>query len=115
MEELYETEQGEPLPKIVKKKYSYFSGNSGWGGSMHDYTGMNTKYLDDNGRVLFYNFDDRYASDTAWEVSDIFQSLYDFFGEETFEFFVKKVYNLNITDKGKKSGNWYFVFISDDD
>ena len=108
MKVYYESRMKEPLPEIVKKSYSYFSGNSGWGSSMHDYTGMNTKYLDGDGRVLFLHFDNRFASDSTWEVNDIFQSLYDFFGEETFEFFVKKVYNLDITEKGKKAGNWVF-------
>ena len=114
MKELYETQQGEPLPKIVKKNHQYFQGNSGWGSSMHDYTGMNTKYLDEDGRVLFLNFDDRYVSDTVWEVSDLFQPLYDFFGDETFEFFVKEVYNFNITERGKKPGNWIFGISEDD-
>lgn len=108
MKNFYEKQQEEPLPQIVDKKYSYFSGNSGWGGSMHDYTGMNTKYLDEDGRVLFLNFDERFASDTTWEVSEIFQPLYDFFGEESFELFVSKVYNFDITEKGKKRGNWVF-------
>ena len=109
MKRFYETEQKEPLPEIVKKNHEYFQGNSGWGSSMHDYTGMNTDYLDDDGRILFHNYDDRYISDSAWEVSDIFQSLYDFFGEESFELFIEKVYNLEITDKGNKEDNWFFV------
>ena len=108
MKNFYEIRNKEPLPQIVDKKYSYFSGNSGWGSSMHDYTGMNTKYLDEDGRVLFLNFDERFTSDTTWEVSEIFQPLYDFFGEESFELFVRKVYNFDITEKGKKPGNWLF-------
>ena len=115
MKNFYEIRNKEPLPQIVKKKYSYFSGNSGWGSSFHNYTGVNTRYLDEDGRVLFINYDERYASETAWEVSDIFESLFDFFEEETFEFFVGKVYNLDITDRGKKSGNWFFTHISEDD
>lgn len=115
MKNFYEEQEGEPIPEIVKKRHSYFSGNSGWGSSMDSYTGMNTKYLDENDRVLFYGYDDRYSTDVAWEVAEIFKNLYNFFGEEAFETFVKLFYKLDITQKGRKPDNWYFYEISIDD
>lgn len=99
MKNFYETMKGEPLPKIAKIK--------------PDYGGVNLKYLDEDGRALFLNYDRRYSSPDNWEVSNIFEPIYDFFGEENFEFFIRKIYKLDIAEKGNKEYNWSFVYHED--
>lgn len=94
------------LPLITKS--SRGKGNSGWGSSMHDYTYINTRYFDQNGDILFIEFDDRYDEDSKWEVNNMLEPMYDYFGEEAFEEFVKHYFGLDIKNPYSKKYNWLF-------
>jgi len=85
-------------------------GNRGYGSAMDDYTFINTYYFaqKDDEDTLFVNYDDRYWQDNKWYVTGKFEIIYDFFGEKSFEDFVKWYFGLDITEKGNKKYNWLF-------
>jgi hypothetical protein len=93
----------EPLHKKIKKG----KGNSGYGSGLDDYTYLNTEYVDMDDEPWFTTYDDRYIySNTKWEVNENLESMYNIFGEENFEMFIKQYFGFNITDKGNKIHNW---------
>jgi hypothetical protein len=93
----------EPLHKKIKTG----KGNSGYGSGLDDYTYVNIEYVDVDDEPWFGKYDDRHIySDTKWEVNGKLESMYNIFGEENFEMFVKQYFGFNITDKGNKIHNW---------
>lgn len=96
------------LPLHIEK--SKGQGNKGWGSKWDDYTYVNVRYftdeLEDN---LFTKFDDNYIySDCKWQVNEVFEPLYNFFGEQNFEDFIQWHFGFNIRDKRGKDCNWNF-------
>lgn len=84
-------------------------GNSGYGSSMDDYTYYNDDYVTEDGTILFKSYDDRYVfSDVRWDVNEKFESMYNFFGEESFEDFIEWYFGFNIKDKRDRKYNWVF-------
>ena len=109
IKKFYEDTVGKPFPEIKKKRRVSFRGNSGYGSSMQEYVGINVMYFDDEGNVLFYEFSDRdHLADHKWTVNEIFLPIYDFFGDETFENFIKSIYGFDLKNKGGKQNDWYF-------
>jgi hypothetical protein len=98
------------LPLIRKK--SVGRGNRGYGSSFDDYTYINYYYYSDHAPSedpLFIKWDDNHTfSNEKWSVHEQFELIYDFFGEENFEEFVKWKFGLNITKRGNKLHNWTF-------
>lgn len=99
------------LPLV--RKISSGKGNSGYGSAMHDYTYMNYHYYsqDDTNYddSIFVEWDDRHLfSDEKWSVDPRFEMMYDFFGEQNFEEFVKYYFEFDITKRGNKKHNWMF-------
>jgi len=82
-------------------------GNSGYGSGLDDYTYINTEYIDINDEPWFGEYDDRHRqSDTKWELNEKFESMYNIFGEQNFEMFIKQYFGFDIADKGNKEYNW---------
>lgn len=99
------------LPLV--RRISSGKGNSGYGSSMDDYTYVNYHYYsqDDTNYddPIFVEWDDRHLySDEKWSVDPRFEMMYDFFGEENFEDFVKHYFGFDITQRGNKKTNWLF-------
>lgn len=98
------------LPLVRERKTS--KGNRGYGSGLDDYTYVTTyyhsaNYLNDS---LFIEWDDAQDfSDTKWDVHEMFEKLYNFFGVIMFEDFIKWKFGLDITVKGNKEFNWGFV------
>jgi hypothetical protein len=100
----------QPIHLPLKRRTVSGQGNSGYGSGLDDYTYYNFYYFDEtNDEVIFTENDSRYRwNDTRWMVNPILEPLYDFFGEEPFEEFVKYHFGFDITDKGNKDLNWQF-------
>lgn len=97
------------LTEPLHQKRITGKGNSGYGSGLDDYTYINVEYVDMDDEAWFGKYDDRYIySDSKWEVNGKLETMYNMFGEENFEMFVKQYFNFNITDKGNKKYNWYF-------
>lgn len=100
----------EPIQLPLTRRRVSSEGNSGYDSGLHDYTFHNTYYSDQNGTTLFSEYDSRYMwSDSNWAVSEVLVPLYNFFGEELFEEFVKWYFEFDITkkyDDGRM--NWVF-------
>ena len=98
------------LPLIKKK--STGKGNSGYGSGLDDYTWMNIYYYspDDLENPLFIEWDDRHLySDEKWSVDEKLEVMYNFFGEENFENFIKKYFGFDIKKySNNKKTNWIF-------
>jgi len=96
---------------LIKKK-STGKGNSGYGSGLDDYTWMNIYYYspDDLENPLFIEWDDRHLfSDEKWSVDEKLEVMYDFFGEENFEEFVKWYFGFDIKKySNNKKTNWIF-------
>jgi len=96
---------------LIKKK-STGKGNSGYGSGLDDYTWMNIYYYspDDLENPLFIEWDDRHLfSDEKWSVDEKLEVMYDFFGEENFENFVKWYFGFDIKKySNNKKTNWIF-------
>lgn len=83
--------------------------NSGYGSSLDDYYRITTLYKDEDGETWFKHFDDRdHYQDSKWEVNDGLEILYDTFGVELFQDFVKEYFGLDLTEKGNKAHDWLF-------
>ena len=104
----------EILPDFVlplKTKVSWTKRNSGYGSSMDDYTTGITHYVDGNNTVWFIEYDDRdkFTSDYKWDVNEKLNPLYDYFGEDAFAMFIKKVFNFDLLNKGSYLNDWIFT------
>jgi hypothetical protein len=107
---LYLTRFYPTLTKPLHKKIKKGKGNSGYGSSLHDYTYINTEYVDMDDETWFTNYDDRHIySETKWEVNENLESMYEMFGEQYFEMFVEQYFGFNITKKENKKYNWLFT------
>ena len=108
MEKFMKKTIGDVPPKLEMIRHKG-KGNSGWGSSMHDYTYYNDDYITEDGTILFKSYDDRYMhTDYRWDVSDKFESMYNFFGEERFENFIEWYFGFDIKNKGERKENWVF-------
>lgn len=97
------------LPLVKKNKKG--EGNRGYGSGLDDYIYINTYYYGQENleEPLFINFDNNHSySDTKWEINEKFEPIYNFFGEENFEEFIKWKFGFDITQKGTKEYNWVF-------
>jgi len=107
------------LPDFVlplKKKVSWSKGNSGYGSRLDDYMSATTYYINDDG-TWFINYDDnkkyKSFSDTKWDVNERLEPLYDYFGEENFELFVKWLFKIDLKNKGVfDNDDWTFTDMS---
>lgn len=100
-----------PISLPLKRKGKGRPANLGYGSSMHDVVIITGYYIDDdgNGEVLFKEFDDRDSyEESKWEVNEMFEPMYDNFGDESFEEFVNWYFKLDITEQGNKKYNWLF-------
>ena len=97
------------LTEPLYKKRKTGKGNSGYGSGLDDYTYINTEYIDMDDELWFSEYDNRHiGSETKWEVNEKLESMYNMFGEENFEMFVKQYFGFDISYKGNKKYNWYF-------
>jgi len=96
------------LPLIKKKTTG--KGNRGYGSGLDNYIYINIAYLDQGENdTVFEEWSDSYIwKDHRWSVNPKLEPLYDFFGEELFEDFVKWYFTLDIRNKGSKDLNWVF-------
>jgi hypothetical protein len=97
------------LPLVKKNKKG--EGNRVYGSGLDDYIYINTYYYSQENleEPLFINFDDNYSySDVKWEITDRLTQIFDFFGEENFQEFIKWKFGFDITRKGTKK--WDYVF-----
>jgi len=96
----------------LREKVTWSKGNSGYGSGLDDYISGITHYINDNDTVWFIEYDDRkYKSfpDYKWDVNEKLTSLYDFFGEESFELFIKWLFEIDLKNKGKFDNDWIFT------
>jgi hypothetical protein len=75
-------------------------------GYNREYT--NVLYIEEvTDSALFRRFDDKYIYENVkWEVNEILQPLFDFFGDVNFEDFVMWYFEVDLTNKGNKKYNW---------
>lgn len=101
---------GSEINLPLKEKRVWGKANRGYGSEMYDYDYVTHEYYDPKtGELIFKNFLDGVPhEDNAWQVTDKFLSLYDFFGEEAFQEFVKHYYGFDLTEKGNKLIDWVF-------
>lgn len=95
---------------LVKRK-SVGRGNRGYGSRLDDYIYINYFYYgqEDLDDPLFIEWSDNHLySNEKWSVHEKFEIIYNFFGEESFEDFIKWKFGLDITKRGNKSHNWAF-------
>lgn len=74
-------------------------------------SGLVTRYFnnENDDETLFAEYDDKLDHiNNKWFVNSNFETIYNFFGEENFENFVKYYFGLDITEKGNKKYNWLF-------
>ena len=108
--ELYLTRFYPTLTEPLYKKIKTGKGNSGYGSSLHDYTYINTEYVDMDDEIWFTKYDDKNIyEESKWEVNGKLETMYNMFGEENFEMFVEQYFGFNITNKGNKKYNWLFT------
>lgn len=75
----------------------------------NEYYRITALYKDEDGETWFKKFDDRdNYQDSKWEVNDELEILFDTFGVELFQDFVKEYFGLDITKKGNKKYDWLF-------
>ena len=97
------------LSEPLEKKIHSVPANSGYASSMHDYFKITITYKDEDGETWFKEYDDRDSmEDSKWEVNEGLEILFDTFGVELFQDFVKEYFGLDITDKGDKKWDWVF-------
>jgi hypothetical protein len=97
------------LPLVIRRSVGH--GNRGYGSGLDDYTYINVYYYGQENLEdpLFVQWDDNhFYSDEKWTVDEKLELMYDFFGEESFETFVKWKFGLDITKRGNKITNWTF-------
>lgn len=83
--------------------------NRGYGSGLDEYFVITTVYEDEDGEKWFKNFSDSdIYEDSKWEVSDKLEFLYNIFGEEVFQSFVKHYFNIDLLEQGNKKYNWLF-------
>jgi hypothetical protein len=105
------------LPDFVlplKKKVNWRKGNSGYGSSLDNYMLATTYYINDDG-TWFINYDDKeykLFSNTKWDINERLEPLYDYFGEESFELFVKWLFKIDLKDKGVFDNDWTLTDMS---
>jgi hypothetical protein len=95
---------------LVKRRF-VGHGNKGYGSGLDDYTYVNVYYYgqEDMVKPLFIKWDDNYfRSDEKWTVDEKLELIYNFFGEESFERFIKWKFGLDIKERGSKFNNWSF-------
>ena len=95
---------------LVKRK-STGRGNRGYGSGLDDYTYINVYYYgqEDLDDPLFIEWSDNHLySNEKWSVHEKFELMYTFFGEESFEDFIKWKFGLDIRKRGNKTNNWAF-------
>lgn len=98
------------LPLVKRRSVGH--GKRSYGSGLGDYTYVNLYYYgqENLGDPLFVEWDDNHLySDEKWEVNSRFELMYNFFSEESFETFVKWKFGLDITDRGNKKTNWFFL------
>jgi len=97
----------------LKQKVNWRKGNSGYGSGLDDYMSATTNYIDGDGRVWFIEYGDREkgysASDSKWDVNERLMPLYEYFGEESFELFIKHLFKLDLKDMGEFSHDYTFT------
>lgn len=74
--------------------------------------GSKTYYVDKNDRDVpwFIEYDEKDIDENnKWDVSDRFKPLYEYFGQDNFELFIKWLFGFNITYSGKFKYNWLFT------
>jgi hypothetical protein len=110
MDKFFEENFSEIELPLVKRE-SFGRGNKGYGSRLDDYTYVNVYYYgqEDMETPLFVEWDDNHLySDEKWNVDEKFELIYNFFGEEGFERFVKWKFGLDIAKRGDKITNWTF-------
>jgi hypothetical protein len=110
MDKFFEENFSEIKLPLVKRK-SVGHGNRGYGSGLDDYTYSNVYYYgqEDMANPLFIKWDDNYfRSDEKWDVDYKLELIYNFFGEESFEKFIKWKFGLDIKERGDKITNWSF-------
>jgi hypothetical protein len=97
----------------LKQKIDWRKGNSGYGSGLDDYMSATTNYIDEDGRVWFIEYGNREkgysASDSKWDVNERLMPLYEYFGEESFELFIKWLFKLDLKDMGEFSHDYTFT------
>jgi len=97
------------LSSPLVKKNIPVAFNSGYGSGLDDYYKITTLYKDEDGETWFKHYDDRdHYEDSKWEVNENLELLFDTFGVELFQDFVKEYFGLDITKKGNKKWDWVF-------
>jgi hypothetical protein len=108
------------IEKLLVKKYPSLSEklfqeklkslrNRGYGSGLDDYFIITTYYEDVDGERWFKRFsDDDMYEDSKWEVSDNLEFLYNIFGEEVFQSFIKHYFGIDLLEQGNKKYNWLF-------
>ena len=104
----------ENLPDIevpLEKVGNVGHGNRGYGSEMDDHMWINLKFYSPNDMddELFIEWGENHPySNKKWSVNEKLEPLFEMFGEEAFEEFIKWYFGLDIRDKGNKKTNWMF-------
>jgi hypothetical protein len=70
-------------------------------------TSTRVSYRSKDGEPWFIEYGDDYEyNNCKWDITDKIQPIYDFFGDEAVEMFVKWFFGFDIKDKGTKEYNW---------
>lgn len=92
---------------LIKKKIT------GKGKGSYDYTFTNFYYYSSNDvgleTPIFIEWDDKhFMIDEKWRVDKKLEVMYNFFGEENFENFVKRYFGFDINKHSNKKVKWVF-------
>jgi hypothetical protein len=97
------------LASPLEKRTIPFLSNSGYGSGLDDYYRITTLYKDEDNETWFKEFDDRDSyEESKWEVNENLELLFDTFGVELFQDFVKEYFGLDLTKQGNKKWDWVF-------
>lgn len=97
------------LASPLEKRTIPFLSNSGYGSGLDDYYRITTLYKDEDNETWFKEFDDRDSyEESKWEVNENLELLFDTFGVELFQDFVKEYFGLDLTEQGNKKWDWVF-------
>ena len=97
------------IEKPLKQKLRSVLANSGYGSQMDDYYKITISYIDEDEVTWFKEYDNRDSNENSkWEVNEDLENMFEIFGLENFQNFVKQYFKLDITEKGNKQWDWVF-------
>ncbi len=114
MERYLRSEYAELSSELYRKNF-WGKGNKGYGSSMDDYNYCVTSHYNSNDdRKLFLEYSSNHpSSDTNWIIDDVFESLYDVFGEKLLVEFIYWFFNIDLNKPKNDKYGWYIESLNE--